>query len=104
MAEIFRRQDRLKELNDIWNKAPERLQGLMTRHEDDLLDVVRRAMRANENWALLESLSLEIIDDAFEAPSAGGEFSPEFQTLCSRRWDVWDDLLTAAMQNRSVDE
>jgi hypothetical protein len=104
MAEIFRRQDRLKELNEIWNKAPERLQRLMTRHEDDLLDVVRRAMRVNENWALLESLSLEIIDDAFEASSTDGEFSPEFQTLCSRRWDVWDDLLTAAMQNRSVEE
>lgn len=105
MGELFRRQNRLIELNDLWNNFPERLQGLMMRHEDDLLDITRRAIRENEDWGRLESLSLEIIDDAFEAPSADGELSPEFQTLCSRRGDIWVDLLTAAVQNgRTMEE
>lgn len=95
MASIFGRQKRSRELEDIWLEPPKHIQSILHRHRPDILMLMIKLMRDNNELELLEEQCFAAIGETRENISLVGSHQSNFWELCAWRWDLWDALLHA---------
>jgi hypothetical protein len=96
MADLFKTQDRCDELFRLWEAPSESLKPIFKRHRDDVLALLTRAAKENEDWVLLERLCVETIDEKLADSSDTGDDRSKISELCARRSDLWGSLISAA--------
>ncbi|RMZ73963.1 cytoskeleton organization [Pyrenophora seminiperda CCB06] len=103
MAEIYARQNKCRELIDLWDRPPAPLQTLMATHQDDLWGMRTRLPRQNTDWTLVESQCLAYINLAI-SKSAQDPDSKSLWELCAWKLETWRDYMYAVEINHSKDD
>jgi N-terminal acetyltransferase B complex non-catalytic subunit len=104
MASIFARQNRCRELIDLWEAPPEHLQLVLELHEQDLRTITLKMLLDAKNWPLVVELCLKTIEEmATKVTTEDGSKSGILE-LCGRRWDLWSALMSALHETRTKEE
>ncbi|KAF2033776.1 hypothetical protein EK21DRAFT_57934 [Setomelanomma holmii] len=106
LAEIFKRQNRVRELQQLWSEPPNKAleQIVLHQHRDDLNSVMTNVLRELEDWPVLEQHCERIISATLSDLKIASNEQSKFWELCAWRWDVWDGLIKAVAKNHSPHE
>lgn len=104
MADIYSRQDRYQELFALWDKAPDRLAGLMKTHRNDLHALKSRILYHAKMWTHLEEHCREFVLDSLSSQSSSEGKSEALRELCASRLDIWQHLshALAAIEDQTI--
>lgn len=103
MGEIYARQDKCKELIELWDHPPAALQTLMATHQDDLWGMKVGLLFQRSDWRLVESQCLAYIELAI-SKSTQDPHSKSLWELCAWKVNTWTNFLYAVRVNHSHEE
>ncbi|CAI6341606.1 unnamed protein product [Periconia digitata] len=94
MAQIYSRQNRSAELEQLWSTPSSHMNDLRYKYEADIRLLLIESIRKCENWALLESVCEKTISAVFERMETEGS-SQEFVQMCTAEWSIWTAVIDA---------
>jgi N-terminal acetyltransferase B complex non-catalytic subunit len=104
MAAIFARQNRCRELMDLWQAPPEHLKPVLKLHEQDLQTIKLKLLVDAKNWPLVTKFCLETIEEVVAKLATEDNSNSGILELCGRRWDLWSALLCALRETRTKEQ
>jgi N-terminal acetyltransferase B complex non-catalytic subunit len=96
VAQIYMRQKRCTELQDLWDDPPNTLEPVIDRHRQDVQSMMIQYLREQEIWPLLQQHCLSMVKHAQSEVYVVGDSKSKLWELCAWRWDLWSGLLAAA--------